>query len=73
MPVSVAQQLLAGRGVPLAGVPGQAGHQGVRNRLPADCLALLPQQDQALVSVEILRTQRERAASAASGFCMQPQ
>ena len=59
--------------MPLPAVLDEPGHQGGRDRLPADRLALLPQQDQALVRVEILRTQRERAAAAAGGLRVQPQ
>ena len=72
-PVGVAQQLPARRGVPLLAVLDQAGHQGGRDRLPADRLALLPQQDQALVRVQVPRPQRQRAAAAAGGLGVQPQ
>jgi hypothetical protein len=51
----------------------EAAHQGGRDRLPADRLALFPQQDQALVWVEIVRAQRQCAAAAAGGIGVQPQ
>jgi hypothetical protein len=35
------------------GVPCQGGHQGGGDRLPADRLALFPQQDQALLAVQV--------------------
>ena len=73
LPVAVAQQLPARRGVPFLGVLDEAGHQGGGDRLPADRLALLPQQDQALVRVQVLRAQRQRAAAAAGGLGVQPQ
>jgi hypothetical protein len=38
-------------------VPDEAGHQGGGDRLPAHRLALLPQQDQALVRVQVVRAQ----------------
>ena len=72
-PLGVAKQLPAGRGVPLLAVLDQAGHQGGGDRLPADPLALLAQQDQALVRIEVLRAQRERPAAAAGGLGVQPQ
>ena len=40
--------------VPLFGVVVQVGHQGGGDRLPADGLAFLSQQDQALDGVEVL-------------------
>ena len=43
----------------------QMGHQGRGDRLPADRLALLPEEHQTLGRVEILGTQCERAAAAA--------
>ena len=60
MPVGVPQQLPVRRGMPLPAVLDQPGHKGRGDRLPADRLALLPQQDQALVGVQI----RRRSASA---------
>jgi hypothetical protein len=53
--VRVAQQLPVGRGVPLLAVLEGAGRQSGGDRLPADRLALLPQQDQALLRIQILR------------------
>src|ERR1017187_3227295 len=47
--------------------------QGGRGRVPAHSLALLPQQDQALIRIRIPRAQRQRAATAAGGLGMQPQ
>jgi hypothetical protein len=41
--------------------------------VPAHSLALLPQQDQALIRIRIPRAQRQRAATAAGGLGMQPQ
>jgi hypothetical protein len=72
-PVGVPQQLPAGRGMALLTVPHEAGHQGGGDRLPAHRLALLPQQDQALVRVQIGRAQGQRAATAARGLGVQPQ
>jgi hypothetical protein len=46
----------------------QTGHQGGEPRLPARRLALLPQQDQAPVRVEVGRAQGQRAAAAAPGL-----
>ncbi len=57
LPARVAQQLPVRRGVAFLAVLHEAGHQGGGDRLPAHRLALLPQQDQALVSVEIGRAQ----------------
>jgi hypothetical protein len=54
-------------------VPGQGGHQGGGDRLPADRLALFPEQDQALDLVQVLGAQRERATAAAGGLGVQPQ
>ena len=73
LPVAVAQQPPVRRGVPFLGVPDQRGHQGGGDRLPADRLALFPQQDQALIAVQVGRAQRERAAAAAGGLGVQPQ
>ena len=42
-PAGVPQQLPVRRGMPLLAVLDEAGHQGGRDRLPADRLALLPQ------------------------------
>jgi hypothetical protein len=69
----VPQQLRAGRGVALFGVLAQAGHQGGRDRLPAECPALFPQQDQALLRVEVLRAQGQSTATPAGSFSVQPQ
>jgi hypothetical protein len=44
----------------------------VRDWLPPDGLAFLAQQDQALLGIEVLRAQRQRAAAAA-GFSTGPQ
>jgi hypothetical protein len=65
-PVGVPQQLPVRRGMPLLAVLDQAAHQGGRDRLPADRLALFPQQDQALVRVQVPRAQGERAAAPAA-------
>jgi hypothetical protein len=59
--------------VPFGGVPEQGGHQGGGDRLPPDGLAFLAQQDQALLGIEVLRAQRQRAAPAARRLGMQPQ
>ena len=48
-------------------------HQGRGDRLPADCLALLPQPDQALVRIQIIRPQGQRAGTPARGLGVQPQ
>jgi hypothetical protein len=72
-PVAVAQQLPAGRGVPLLAMLGKPGHQGGRDRLPADGLPLLPQPDQALAGVQVIGPQRQRPAAAAGGLGVQPQ
>ena len=72
-PVPVAQQLPAGRGVPLLAMLGEPGHQGRRDRLPADGLPFLAQPDQALAGVDVIGPQRERPAAAAGGLGVQPQ
>jgi hypothetical protein len=51
----------------------EAGHQGWGDRLPADRLALLPQQDQALLRVQIPRPQRQRATAPAGRLGVEPQ
>jgi len=53
-PVPVAQQLPARPGVPPLAVLGEPGHQGGRDRLPADGLPFLAQPDQALAGVEVI-------------------
>ena len=65
LPAPVTQQLPVWRGVALSAVLDQAAHQGGRDRLPADRLAFFPQPDQALVRIQIIGAQRQRAASAA--------
>ena len=72
-PVGVPQQLPVRRGVPVLAVLRQAAHQGGGDRLPADRLALLPQQHQALVRVQIGRPQGQGPAAAAGCLGMQPQ
>jgi hypothetical protein len=72
-PVRVSHQLPVLRGVPLLAVLGQAGHQGWGDRLPADRLAFLPEQDQALVRVQVPRPQGQRAAAPAGGLSVQSQ
>jgi hypothetical protein len=57
--------------MPLAAVLDEPAHQGGGDRLPAHRLALFPQQDQALIRVQIIRAQRQRAAAAA-GFSRVP-
>jgi hypothetical protein len=71
--VRVAQQALARRGVPLLGVLYQRGHQGRGDRLPAECLAFLPEHDQALLAVQVPVAQRERAPASAGGLGAEPQ
>jgi hypothetical protein len=71
-PVVVAEQLPAGRGVPLLAVLGEPGHLGGRDRLPADGFPFLAQPDRALAGVEVIGPQRERPA-AAGGLGVQPQ
>jgi hypothetical protein len=56
-PAGVPQQLPVRRGMSILAVLDQTAHQGGGDRLPADRLALLPQQDQALVRIQIPRTQ----------------
>ncbi len=68
-PVPVAQQLPAGPGVPFLAVLGEPGHQGGRDRLPADGLLFLAQPDQALAGVEVIGPQRERPATPAVSVC----
>jgi hypothetical protein len=51
----------------------EGGHQGGGDGLPADGLAFLAQQDQALLGVEVGRAQRQRAAAAAGGLGVQAQ
>jgi hypothetical protein len=58
--------------MPLLAVLDQAAHQGGGDRLPADSLALFPQQDQALVRIKIPRAQRQRTAAPAR-FSRRPQ
>jgi hypothetical protein len=41
--------------------------------LPADCLAFFPEQDQALLAVEVGRAQAQGAAAAAGGLGVQPE
>ncbi len=72
-PVGVAQQPPVRRGVPFPGVADEPGHEREGDRLPADRLALLPEQDQALLSVQVQGAQRERAAAPAGGLGVQPQ
>ena len=72
-PVPVAEQLPARRGVPPLAVLGEPGHQGGRDRLPADGLPFLAQPDQALAGVEVIGPQRERPAAPAGGLGVQPQ
>ena len=69
--VAVAQQLPVRRRAAFPGVPEQGGHEGGRDRLPPDGLAFLAQQDQALLGIEVLRAQRQRAAPAAGGLGVQ--
>lgn len=69
----VAQQRAVLDGAAVLGVVVQVGHQGGGDRLPAHGLALLPQEDQTLVRVEIARAQRQGAAATAGGFGVQPQ
>jgi hypothetical protein len=71
--IAVAQQLPVPRGVPFLAVPDQRGHQSGGDRLPAERLALFPEQDQALLRVQVQRAQREGAASPAGGLGVQPQ
>ena len=70
---AVAQQLPLRWRVAFPGVPEQGGHQGRRDWLPADGLALLAQEDQALLGIEILRAQRQRTAPAAGSLGVQAQ
>ena len=49
-------------------VPDECGHQGGRDRLPADGFSLFPQLDQALFRVEVLRAQGQGAAPPAGGL-----
>ena len=55
------------------GVPQERGHEGGVDWLPPDGLAFLAQQDQALLGIEILRAQRQRAAPAARRLSMEPE
>ncbi len=71
--VAVAQQLPVRWRVAFPGVPEQGGHEGGRDWLPPDGLAFLAQQDQALLAIEVLRAQRQRAAAAAGGLGVQAQ
>jgi hypothetical protein len=71
--VGVSQQLAVSGCVALLGVVQQMCHEGGGDRLPAHGFALFPQEDQALIRVEILRTQCEGAAAAARGLGVQPQ
>jgi hypothetical protein len=48
-------------------------HQSGGDRLPAHGLAFLPEQDQALVRIQVRRQQSERAAAAAGRLGMQPE
>ncbi len=57
---------------PLA-VLGEPGHQGGRDRLPADGLPFLAQPDQGLAGVEVIGPQRERPAAPVGGLGVQPQ
>ena len=71
--VPVAHQPAVRWGVALLGVADECGHQGRGYRLPPDRLALFPEQDQALVAVQVGRAQGEGAAAAAGGLGVQPQ
>src|ERR1700722_8468433 len=66
--LGVAQQPPVGRGVAFLRVPCQRGHECRGHWLPADRLALFPEQDQALLAVEVGRAQGERAAAAAGSL-----
>lgn len=57
----------------MSGVALQVVHEGGRDRLPAHGLALLAQEDQALVRVQILRAHGEGTAAAACGLGVQAQ
>ena len=61
------------RSRPFPGVPEQGRHESGRDRLPPDGLAFFAQQDQALLGIEVLRAQRQRAAPAAGGLGVQAQ
>jgi hypothetical protein len=65
--VAVPQQwtVSVGLGVSLLVVSDEVMHEGRRNRLPTNCLALFAKTDQALDGVEIDRAKRERPASTA--------
>jgi hypothetical protein len=72
-PILVAQQLSAYRSVTLLGVLLKVRHQSGGNRLPAEGFPLLAESDEALVGVEISRTQRQRTPTPTSGFGVQAQ
>src|SRR5690349_15227220 len=55
------------------GVLCQYCHQGRGDWLPAERLALLTEHDQALLAVQVLGTQRQRAAATAGGLRVKPQ
>ena len=65
LPAGVPKQLPARRRMPLAAVLDEPAHQGGGDRLTAHRLALLPQQDQALIRIQIIRAQRRRATAPA--------
>src|SRR5947209_2516765 len=72
-PILVAQQLSADRSVTLLCVLLKVRHQSGGDRLPAEGFPLLAEPDEALVGVEISRTQRQRAPAPTSGFSVQAQ
>ena len=66
--VAVPQQLPVRGRMSFLAVPDECGHQGGRDRLPADGFSLFPQLDQALFRVEVLRAQGQGAAPPAGGL-----
>jgi hypothetical protein len=69
----VAQQPPIWGRTPLPRVVLKVDHERRGHRLPPLGVALLPQQDQALVRVQVGRAQGERPATPAGGLRVQPQ
>jgi hypothetical protein len=58
--------------LPLRGVLAKVVHEGGGDRLPPDGSAFLPEEDQALLRVEVLWAEGQGATAAAGGLDVQP-